>query len=192
MKGPLGLIGCALGVCAAVAVLAGCGSPMQLGHPEVMPQAAALPIQSSQIALPNAACPAAGGKLYKTGNGHVSMKFWPVEIPVGSSGDWQVFLYYTGWPEHRDLVRYTTKLLTCGPDGSKKPLGQLGTCCGGGRIESCRNGLCKITLILRVPYKIMGKLPGRKPWKYDYVQFVPAKPQRGFGGLPSLRIQVNP
>jgi hypothetical protein len=183
-----------ISLCAIVTLLAGCGGAQsQIGASGAIPLGRmADSIHSSQNALPAVSCPAAGGKLYKTGNGHLSMKFWPVEIPVGSSGQWRVYLNYTSWPEHRALVHYIPKLFTCGPDGGKKPLGELGTCCGGGRTESCSNGVCTITLMLYVPYKITAKLPGNKPWKYDYVKFVPEKSEKGFGALPSLRIQVNP
>ena len=77
------------------------------------------------------ACPVAGGKTYKTGNGHVSMKFWPVETIAPSRESWGVYLIYTGWKQGRPLVHYTTQLLTCGPQGNKKPIGELGKRRGG-------------------------------------------------------------
>lgn len=184
-----------VGICAIAALVAGCGSQSQIGSPEAMPQSATLPTQSSQNILktgPNVACPLAGGKTYKTGNGHVSMKFWPVETTAPSRSSLGVYLTYSDWKQDRPLVHYTTKLLTCGPQGSKKPIGELGTCCGGSSQSSCHNGVCTYTLKLYVDYKIAGNLPGKKAWKFDYVQFVPEKKVAGFGALPSLRIQVNP
>lgn len=89
----------------ATALLAGCGgSQTQSGGLGAMPQSAALPVRSSQnIAAmgPNVACPVAGGKTYKTGNGHVSMKFWPVETTAPSRESWGVYLIYTGWKQDR-------------------------------------------------------------------------------------------
>jgi hypothetical protein len=180
----------------ATALLAGCGgSQTQIGGPGARPQSAALTMHSSQnIAgmVPDVACPVAGGKTYKTGNGHVSMKFWPVETTAPSRESWGVYLVYTGWKQGRPLVLYTTKLLTCGPQGDKKPIGELGKCCGGSTQSKCHSGFCTDTLKLYVDYKIAGNLPGKKPWKFDYVKFVPEKKVAGFGALPALRIQVNP
>ena len=143
-------------------------------------------------ALPNAACPVSGGKTYKTGNGHVSMKFWSVKTTAPSRESWGVYLTYTHWKQGRAFVHYTTQLLTCGPQGDKKPIGELGQCCGGSSESKCHNGFCTDTLKLYVDYKIAGSLPGKKAWKFDYVRFVPDKKVAGFGALPSLRIQVNP
>lgn len=123
-----------IAVCAIATLVAGCGSQTQIGNPEAMPQSAVLPTHSLLKIVetgPNAACPFAGGKTYKTGNGDVSMKFWPVETNAPSRQSWGVFLTYSDWKQDRPLVHYTTKLLTCGPQGSKKPIGELGTCCGG-------------------------------------------------------------
>lgn len=178
----------------ATAFLAGCGGS-QLGSPGTMPQNAGLPITSPQTMggmVPDAACPVAGGKKYTTGKGHVSMKFWQVETTAPSHQGVAVYLIYSGWKKDRPLVRYTTKLFTCGPQGDAKPIGQLGRCCGGSHVSKCRNGVCTETFTLYVDYKIDGALPSKKPWKYDYVKFVPEKNVAGFGALPALRIQVNP
>ena len=188
---------CALSTLLATALLAGCGgSQTQVGSLGAVPQSALLPMHSSQnIAemMPNAGCPAASGKTYKTGNGHVSMKFWQVETTAPSHEGWGVYLSYTGWKVGRPLVRYTDRLFTCGPQGDRKPVGELvGKCCGGSSQEKCHNDICTHILKLYVDYKIAGNLPGKKLWKFDYVKFVPEKKVLGFGALPALRIQVNP
>jgi hypothetical protein len=119
------------------------------------------------------------------------MRFWAVETTAPSRESWGVYLTYTDWKKDRPFVRYTTQLLTCGPQGDKKPIGELGKCCGGSIKSQCHNGICTDILKIYVDYKIAG-LPGKKPWKFDYVRFVPEKKVAGFGALPALRIQVNP
>jgi hypothetical protein len=177
-----------LSTCTAVAMLAGCGGAQM--QPTGSMQTTGQIVERPDVAV---ACPSVGKK-YTTGtaNGRVSMKFFSRQVSVRDhSVALRVELIYSDWPEDRPLVGYILQLITCGPQGGKKPAGEAAE--GSGSTHSkCENGICTIAIYGSDHYTPPRSLPGNKPWRFDYIIYKPMKSTRGYGALPSWRIQVNP
>jgi hypothetical protein len=173
-------------VCVIVTLLAaGCGggqSPIG-GLPQTFSGA---PLE------PNAATCPTPGKIYTTGNGHVSMQFGNVQVPVGSNPTIRLSVKYKGWLEGRKLVEFVPALTTCGAAWGKKPVGKITRSNWSKSDWSCGgDGKCDVTLFGEVTYETPAKLPNGKPWKFDLVRFGPKPAKAGYGAIPSVGIEVT-
>lgn len=174
-----------LGIGVIGAMLAACGG-FQSGY-GAMPQNA--PGYFGSAVQPNTTCPVVGRE-YSTGKGHATVKFFAHKLAVGGNvDDFRARLLISKWPDKRDLPTWTTQLTTCGPQSGKKPIGKILS-----RLSPlfvyCHNGICDYGFEARIVYQSPLTLPNGKPWKYDEIVFKFKTPLKGWGALPSDRIEI--
>lgn len=180
---------CSLAACTAAAMLAGCGGSQLMVPPPTMPST------QNAVHVPDAstAC-AVRGKKYTTGTskGHVSLTAGREVVPLGPTITVRFTLTYSDWPQNRRIVRYKPQLVTCGPASGKAPLGEVVGVQASAFGSDCHSGICAYNYTYYERYKPPQSLKRKKPWKFDYIRWVPAKPTNGYNALPHFTIQINP
>jgi hypothetical protein len=189
----------ALGVCATLALIVGCGGAQVPTSPvgSISQNAAQAPQSVRALqAAPNVVtkCPEPN-KLYTTGtsNGHVVSA--TIVFPIFDLKDHYIrnAFRYDDWPKNRAILLYKPELLTCGAQAGKKPLGEISQS-GSHQYypPKCdpKTLRCSYFYETYFKYRATMKPPGPRSWKYDYVRIVPEKPTKGYAALPLVLIEV--
>lgn len=173
-----------LGTATAALILAGCSAP-QSGF-GALPRSA--PGFGDSAIQPNVACPALD-KIFTTGKGHAHSRFDASTFAAGSHlYTIKVHLSITKWPDGHKLPGTTFQLSTCGPQSGHKPVGKIVN--GPSSLGvSCKNGFCDYSFDETAKYQ--PPLTLGMPWKYDELLVKFKTPQKGWGALPSHRIEIT-
>jgi len=187
----------ALGACSTLALVVGCGGAQLQTNPfgsiSQSTVHSAQGVRALRVFSPDgvAKCPETD-KAYTTGtsNGRVRADTLLTHIFGGLDRDFKNPFVYVDWPKNRPILAYKPQLLTCGPEASKKPFGEISQIRTRQISSSCdpKTSRCTYHYDVLFKYSALKNPPGA--WRYDYVRIVPEKRTKGYGPLPDQLIEV--